>query len=128
MTGPGNRAITGLSMGGGQAFTIGLRNLDAFACVGEFSSGLVSDTDFRLDKHVPGFLENPAAINQKVKLLFLSCGTEDPRFNGQLDLTDLLKQHGIHYVWYQTSGAHEWKVWRRSLAEFLQKVFQEPKS
>ena len=39
-----NRAITGLSMGGGQAFTMGLKHLDLFAWVGEFSSGLVSDT------------------------------------------------------------------------------------
>ena len=42
-----NRAITGLSMGGGQAFTIGLKHMDLFAWVGEFSSGLVSDTEFR---------------------------------------------------------------------------------
>jgi enterochelin esterase family protein len=53
------RAITGLSMGGGQAFTIGLRNLDAFAWVGEFSSGLVSDADFDLETHLPGFQAMP---------------------------------------------------------------------
>lgn len=119
-----NRAITGLSMGGGQAFTIGLRNLKEFAWVGEFSSGLVSDNQFRLEQHLPGFLDQPKTINQQLRLLFLSCGTEDPRYNGQLNLTDVLKQHGIEYVWYSTPGAHEWKVWRHSLAEFLQRVFQ----
>ena len=120
-----NRAITGLSMGGGQAFTMGLKHLDLFAWVGEFSSGLVSDTEFKLDKHLPGFLEHPDEVNRKLKLLFLSCGTEDPRYPGQLDLTDTLKQHGIKYVWYPTPGVHEWKVWRHALAEFTQKVFQE---
>lgn len=35
-----NRAIAGLSMGGGQALTIGLRHLDTFASVGGFSSAL----------------------------------------------------------------------------------------
>src|SRR5260370_33474127 len=90
-----NRAITGLSMGGGQAFTIGLRHLDLFAWVGEFSSGLVSDTEFRLEKHLPGFLDNPDDVNRKLKLLFLSCGTEDPRSPGQLDLADNLKQHTV---------------------------------
>ena len=119
-----NRAITGLSMGGGQAFTIGLKHMDQFAWVGEFSSGLVSDTDFRLDQHLPGFLEHPADVNQKLKLLFLSCGTEDPRYPGQLDLLEVLKQHGIRYVWFPTPGVHEWKVWRHALAEFAQKVFQ----
>jgi enterochelin esterase-like enzyme len=120
-----NRAITGLSMGGGQAFTIGLKHLDLFAWVGEFSSGLVSDRDFRLEKHLPGFLDHPDDVNRKLKLLFLSCGSEDPRYTGQLDLADNLKQHHIRYVWYPTPGVHEWKVWRHALAEFAQKVFQE---
>jgi enterochelin esterase-like enzyme len=120
-----NRAMTGLSMGGGQAFTIGLKHLDLFAWVGEFSSGLVSDTEFHLDKHLPGFLDHPDDINRKLKLLFLSCGTQDPRYPGQLDLLDNLKQHNIHYVWYPTPGVHEWKVWRHALAEFAQQVFQE---
>lgn len=119
-----NRAITGLSMGGGQAFTMGLKHLDLFAWVGEFSSGLVSDTDFKLDQYLPGFLDHPDEVNRKLKLLFLSCGTNDPRYPGQLDLTDTLKQHGIQYVWYPTPGVHEWKVWRHSLAEFAQKVFR----
>ncbi len=122
-----NRAITGLSMGGGQAFTIGLKHLDLFAWVGEFSSGLVSDTEFRLEKHLPGFLDHADEVNRKLKLLFLSCGTQDPRYPGQLDLADTLKQHNIHYVWYPTPGVHEWKVWRHALAEFAQKVFQEGK-
>src|SRR5713226_2198105 len=120
-----NRAITGLSMGGGQAFTIGLKHLDLFAWVGEFSSGLVSDTAFRLEKHLPGFLDHPDDVNRKLKLLFLSCGTEDPRYAGQLDLADNLKRHNIRYVWYPSPGVHEWKVWRHALAEFAQKVFQE---
>ena len=120
-----NRAITGLSMGGGQAFTIGLKHLDLFAWVGEFSSGLVSDTEFHLDRYLPGFLDHPEDINKKLTLLFLSCGTEDPRYPGQLDLTDNLKHHNIRYVWYPTPGMHEWKVWRHALAEFAQKLFQE---
>jgi enterochelin esterase family protein len=120
-----NRAITGLSMGGGQAFTIGLKHMDLFAWVGEFSSGLVSDTDFKLEKHLPGFLDHPDEVNRKLKLLFLSCGTEDPRYPGQLDLADNLKEHGIKFVWYPSPGVHEWKVWRHALAEFGQKVFQE---
>jgi enterochelin esterase-like enzyme len=124
MPGRENRAIAGLSMGGGQAFTIGLRHLESFAWVGEFSSGLVSDNQFDLAKHLPGFLEDAAATNRKVRLLFLSCGEEDPRMPGQLNLVDLLKEHGIKHVWYSTPGAHEWKVWRHSLAEFMMRAFR----
>src|SRR5689334_16723310 len=111
-------------MGGGQAFTIGLRNPDQFAWVGEFSSGLISDADFRLSKHIPGLLENPAETNRRLKLLYLSCGTEDPRINGQLNLVDELKSHEIRHVWYPTPGVHEWKVWRHALADFLQRTFR----
>jgi enterochelin esterase-like enzyme len=118
-----NRAITGLSMGGGQAFTIGLKNMDKFAWVGQFSSGLVSDAGFDLEKHLPGFLKD-ASVNKKLRLLFLSCGSEDPRYAGQLNLGDLLKKHNIRYHWFSTPGAHEWKVWRHSLAEFAKLAFQ----
>ncbi len=119
-----SRAIVGLSMGGGQAFTIGLRNPEHFAWVGEFSSGLLSDADFQLSKHIPGLLENPAATNGKLKLLYLACGADDPRINGHLNLVDRLKAREIRHVWFQTPGAHEWKVWRHALADFLQKTFR----
>ena len=114
------RAIAGLSMGGGQAFTIGLRNLDKFDYVAEFSSGLISGVDFDLAKHLPGFLDS----TKRPKLLFLGCGTEDPRINGQLNLSDLLKAHNVKHEFHPSPGAHEWKVWRHLLAELLPKLFQ----
>jgi enterochelin esterase family protein len=123
-----NRAIAGLSMGGGQAFTIGLKNLDTFAWVGEFSSGLVSTVGFDVGQHIPGLLDDPASVNSRLKLLFLSCGVDDPRFNGQLDLADAFKSHGIRYEFDSTAGGHEWKVWRHLLADFLQKLFKESRS
>jgi enterochelin esterase family protein len=123
LPGAENRAITGLSMGGGQAFTIGIKHLDTFAWVGEFSSGLISEVGFDLTKHLPGFLDHPAEVNQQLHLLFLSCGTEDPRYPGQLDLMDALKSRGIRYEWYPTPGAHEWKVWRHALADFMPRLF-----
>jgi enterochelin esterase-like enzyme len=127
LTGRDDRAIAGLSMGGGQAFTIGLRNLDRFAWVGEFSSGLVSDVDFRIEKYLPRLIENVPALNQRLRLLFLSCGSEDPRDPGHLDLVDALNRYKIHHEWYSTPGAHEWKVWRHSLREFLPRLFQAPR-
>ena len=111
-------------MGGGQAFTTGLRHRELFAWVGEFSSGLISDAEFKLDKHVPGFYNDPAAINRELRLLYLSCGTEDPRIPGHLDLLDDLKAHNINAVWFPTPGAHEWKVWRHALADFAPRLFR----
>ena len=48
-----NRAIVGLSMGGGQALTIGLSHLDLFSHVGAFSSGLGASAIFR-KTYAPG--------------------------------------------------------------------------
>jgi enterochelin esterase family protein len=128
LTGRDNRAIAGLSMGGGQAFTIGLQHLDRFAWVGEFSSGLLSDADFRVEKYMPGLIEDVPGLNQRLRLLFLSCGSEDPRYQGQLDLREALAKYKIRYEWYSTPGVHEWKVWRHSLHEFLPLLFQSSKT
>jgi enterochelin esterase-like enzyme len=128
LAGRDNRAIAGLSMGGGQAFTIGLQHLDQFAWVGEFSSGLVSDADFRIEKYLPGLIENVPSVNKRLRLLFLSCGSEDPRYPGHLDLMDALNRYKIRHEWYRTPGAHEWKVWRHSLREFLPRLFQSSRA
>ena len=119
-----NRAITGFSMGGGQSFTLGLRNLDKFAWVGEFSSGAFGLEGFDLEKQVPGFLRNPATVNRELKLLFLGCGTEDPRYEAHSRLSGLLEKNGIRHEFHGLPGEHEWRVWRRLLAEFMPKLFR----
>ena len=123
-TGSEHRAIAGLSMGAGQAFFTGLMHPDHFAWVAEFSSGAFSEPKFNLATALPGLLEKPAATNARLRLLFLSCGTEDPRFKGQLRLHETLRQHGIRHEWHTFPGAHEWKVWRHSLEALLPRLFQ----
>ena len=78
--------------------------------------------DFKVE--VPGFLENPTVANKKLKLLFLSCGTEDPRYAGNLAMVDALRQSGIRYEFFSTPGDHEYTVWRSSLIELLPKLFR----
>ena len=51
-----SRAIAGLSMGGGQAYVLGLRNLDKFSYIGQFSAGIMGDGKFSHDKYVPGVM------------------------------------------------------------------------
>jgi len=117
-----NRAISGLSMGGGQSFIIGLRNLDQFAWIGEFSAGLLAGVEFDLDNELPGILKD-ASLNQKLRLFWIGCGTDVPRFNGHLDLVEKLKSRGINHVFRTTPGGHEWKVWRHQLADVLPELF-----
>jgi enterochelin esterase family protein len=119
-----SRAIAGLSMGGGQAFLIGLHHPEAFCWVGEFSSGLLSDVNFRLDQQVPG-AQSAATLNRQFRLLWLGCGQDDPRYPGHRNLDDLLTQRGIEHEFHDRPGGHEWKVWRGELHDFLEKLFQE---
>ncbi|HXN11220.1 MAG TPA: alpha/beta hydrolase-fold protein, partial [Steroidobacteraceae bacterium] len=117
------RAVAGLSMGAGQAFTLGLRNLDKFAWVAEFSAGAFGSPKFDLETQVPGLLKDPAAVNGKLKLLFLGCGTEDTRYAPHLKLVQLLQSSGIHHEFHSTPGEHEWKAWRHLLAELMPELF-----
>ena len=119
-----NRAIAGFSMGAGQSFTLGLRNPDKFAWVGEFSAGAFGQAGFDLGKQVPGFLRNPAAVNRQLKLLFLGCGTEDTRYPAHIRLNELLTKTGIRYEFRDSPGEHEWSVWRHLLADFMPELFR----
>lgn len=125
-----SRALAGLSMGAGITTNVALKRLDIFASVGILSSG-----GFRasatspggiavIEKIAPDFFTNPAATNKKIRLLFLSVGTEDPRLPSLNDLQGQLKSHNIHFVFKTYPGEHEWKVWRHSLADMAPMLFR----
>jgi len=86
---------------------VGLRNLDKFAWVGQFDGFGVAGWD--LEKQVPGFLKDPASVNRKLRLLFLGCGTEDPRYQVNLRLVDVFKRNQIRHEFHASPGDHEWK-------------------
>lgn len=122
--GKANRAIAGLSMGGGQAFVIGLRNLGKFSAIGQFSAGILSDGNFDHNKYLPGVIENPQKINTEVQLLWISCGTKDPRYQGHLNLVKDLKGKGINCEFHESSFGHEWQFWRSQLYDFAKELFR----
>jgi enterochelin esterase-like enzyme len=124
LTSRDDRAIAGLSMGGDQSFVTALRHPELFAWVGEFSGAFISDAGFDLNTSTPAFLPDATRMNGMFRLLFLSCGTDDERYPGHLDLIDRLNSTGIKHMWFSTAGAHEWKVWRRSLIELLPRLFK----
>jgi enterochelin esterase family protein len=122
--GAAHRALAGLSMGGGQAYIMGLRNLDKFSWIGEFSAGILSDTSFDINERIPGIYEKATEINKHLKLLWIGCGTDDPRIVGHQQLAATLQQKGIRHEVYNIPGGHEWKVWREELHRFLTKLFR----
>lgn len=117
-----HRAVAGLSMGGMQSQKIALHHTDLFAWLGIFSGGLVvadDEEDYRY------LLYQKAAFEEKMKLLFVSCGKQDAFYVKTLENTEDVKAHGVPVVSYFAEGRHDWNFWRRSVVEFLQIIFKE---
>jgi enterochelin esterase-like enzyme len=115
-----HRAIAGLSMGGGQALTIGLRHLDSFAYVGGFSSALFGNTS--------ALVSDPAAAGEQIRLLWLSCGDEDRLMDANKTFHASLEQKKVPHLWHVDSGAHTWPVWKNDLYLLTQRLFRDGKS
>jgi enterochelin esterase-like enzyme len=124
-----HRALAGLSMGGFQAYSIGLNHTDLFSSIGGFSGagggfgGAPLDTKTAFN----GVMADPAAFNQRMRVLFLSIGTaEAQRLQDSVrGFHDTLGDAGIKSVLYESPGTeHEWLTWRRSLHEFAPMLFR----
>jgi enterochelin esterase-like enzyme len=116
-----DRAVAGLSMGGGQSLTIGLGNLDLFGWVGAFSSAIPEEQ--QLDK----LLAEPELINEKLKLLWIGFGRQDFLFEANQKFIERLKTDKIKYVSHITEGGHEWRLWRNYLNELAPLLFMPDK-
>lgn len=112
-----HRAIAGLSMGGAGSLYVGLNALDRFAWIGAFSSGGLGED---LDATFPGL---DAKANEKLRLLWIACGTEDRLLEGNRKFREWLNSKQVRHTWTETPGAHTWMVWRRYLAEFVPLLF-----
>jgi enterochelin esterase-like enzyme len=117
--GPEHRAIAGLSMGGGQALTIGLRHLDTFAWVGGFSSALFGRSG--------DLVRDPAAAAKKLRLLWVSCGDTDRLMDGSKAFHEALEEKKVPHVWHIDSGGHTWPVWKNDLYLLAQRLFRDGK-
>jgi enterochelin esterase family protein len=149
-----HRAMGGLSMGGMITASITMVNLDKFSYIGLFSGGAAAGfggggrgrggapgaapavapapaaTPAPLDLKTiySGAMADPAEFNRKVKVLFMSFGTEPP-----LENPEGLKRHqeqliaaGIanSYIYLSPGTTHEWQTWRRSVYTFAQLLFR----
>ncbi|HPR30577.1 MAG TPA: alpha/beta hydrolase-fold protein [Prolixibacteraceae bacterium] len=125
-----NRAICGLSMGGGQSFYTGLENLDVFGSVGIFSSGIFggirnsSGSTFDAEKEIPGLLSKSADFNKKLDLFYISCGEGDMRIEHTKKAVADMKENGLEVEFNSFPGDHEWQVWRKSFHDFASQVFK----
>ncbi|ABN53181.1 MAG TPA: endo-1,4-beta-xylanase Z [Hungateiclostridium thermocellum] len=110
-----HRAIAGLSMGGGQSFNIGLTNLDKFAYIGPISAAPNTYPNERL------FPDGGKAAREKLKLLFIACGTNDSLIGFGQRVHEYCVANNINHVyWLIQGGGHDFNVWKPGLWNFLQ--------
>lgn len=112
-----HRAITGLSMGGGQSLNFGLGNLDRFAWIGGFSSA----PNTRIPEQL---VPDPAEARQKIKLLWISCGASDGLISFSKRTHDYLQKNNVPHIYYIEPGVHDFKVWKNGLYMFSQLIFK----
>jgi len=133
-----NRAIAGLSMGGGQTLNLFIPNQSMFAYVGVYSSGLFGAFPNRRpgsDPPAPSAsgrlpweeqhlaeLDN-ADLKKGLKLLWFSTGKDDFLLQTTRSTVDLLKKHGFNVAYEESAGGHTWLNWRDYLIKFVPQLF-----
>ena len=124
-----HRALAGFSMGGMQAFLIGLRHLDTFTAIGGLSGGGGGFGNGAIEPktYLDGVFADAAAFNAKMRLMFLGIGTEEPPriLNSVRGYHGALIAAGINHVYYESPGtSHEWLTERRNLRELATRLFR----
>jgi enterochelin esterase family protein len=108
-------------MGGGQTLQIGLTHPERFAWIGSFGAAIRNANP---ELSYAGFFSDPAAANERLKLLWIGCGREDALFAANQGLHDALVGRGIRHVFHPSPGGHTWVNWRAYYIEFLPLLFQ----
>src|SRR5262245_13002046 len=129
-----NRAMAGLSMGGGQTLNIGIPHLEKFAYLGVYSSGVFGITGGGRGGGTnapagPTFEEqhrakrDDAKLKKGLKLFWFATGKDDFLVATSRATVEMFKKHGFDVVYKETDGAHTWINWREYLHEFTPQLF-----
>jgi enterochelin esterase family protein len=142
-----NRAIAGLSMGGGHTLWTAFHHLDHFAWVTSFSGAysLVPGAAITIppppnaaDLRQPGLTQSfdpdklfaalpdlTSAANARLKLFSMYIGSHDGLLTQQRLLKSTLDAKRIHVTATEVPGyIHEWAFWRVALIDLLPRLFQ----
>jgi enterochelin esterase family protein len=120
-----NRAIAGLSMGGGQTLRVAPANLDKFAYIGVWSAGVNQQTSEDFIKRNSQFFESADKTNKLVKLFWIGVGEKDTLAGaGARNLAELLKSRQIKAEFHESEGGHTWINWRHYLNDYAQLLFR----
>jgi enterochelin esterase family protein len=122
-----HRALSGLSQGGIQTVTIGLRHTETFHWLAPMSAGAESAGDDQFMDISKDVFANPQPLKANLTLLHFVVGNEDVLHEADKRLADKLASLGVRLTFTGVPGMHEYKVWRRGLWEVGPELFQPQK-
>lgn len=119
-----NRALAGLSMGGGQTLRVVTTNPDKFAYVAIWSAGLFGGNAEQWEQRNEAFLAAADRVNGAVKRMEICVGDKDFALAGSKALAGVLEKRGIKHEVHISGGGHTWINWRHYLNELAPKLFR----
>jgi enterochelin esterase-like enzyme len=123
-TGCENRALAGLSMGGGQTLRVLVTHPDEFAYVGIWSAGIFGGNAAQWEKQNEDFLAAKDKSSGAIKHLEIVVGSQDFALPGSKALSEIFKKRGVEHELRTTGGGHTWINWRHYLNELAPKLFR----
>jgi len=116
-----DRAIAGLSMGGGQTLNLAFSKPELFRYVAAMSAAANGITEARY----PAVFKDPSVVNKRFKVLWIGIGKDDSLTGpSNTTLHDALTKAGITHTYELGEGRHEWSVWRRHLRDVAPLLFK----
>jgi enterochelin esterase family protein len=122
-TGRADTAIAGLSMGGAHTLEIAMAELDEYAYIGVYSSGVFTvNQDDSWQKRYQSALTDDAA-KRGLELFWFSTGSEDFLLDTSQATVAMLESHGFDVEYDESTGGHTWINWREYLNAFAPRLF-----
>ncbi len=120
-----NRAIVGLSMGGGHATQIALGHRDRFGWVGVFGAGYTrADFEARYRAKLPPVPAAGKAAPKPFELFFIGVGKQDGVLGRAQELSEALSANGVPTTYFETDGGHTYPTWRKLLVQAAPLLFR----
>ena len=116
------RAVAGFSRGGGQTLDAGLYNTNLFSWVCAFAPASNND---KIGIDLASGNPSPEQLNKQLKLLWISCGTEDFLHERVTELDELLKKNNVKHEAFFPSGGHTWMNCKLYVSTVAQKLFKD---
>ena len=124
-TGPENRALAGLSMGGLETLETMLIHYREFSYFWVLSSGWFASDKENYSIKGAVLKEIATDFNEHVKILaFHQGGPEDIAYQNCMAMLKLFDAAGIRYEFSEGPGGHSWYTWRRDLKDLAPRLFR----